>query len=369
MLHDAMLQYYLNLKPESEEWSEFFEFLKGDEEGDLLKNLAFTKSGSRIVCHTLAYSDAKGRRQLLKMYKDTMELLAYDAHGHAVLLTAYDVIDDTKMAAKAIFPELLGPDANAEAQQDKILALASHLTGRIALLYLLAGPAKWLMPDADNALLADIHAIRASTSKKDPETRHSELVGYFAAPVLAAVAARARDFAASSFGCYFVVEALLGAPARADRAAALRAVADVAAGDPVAEGHVAQEAACGRMLKRLVEGGRFDPSTREVVLVGGAPLGFADVLYERIREYIVQWAMGPSSFVVVGLLESAEFGKKDEVLEVLRENKRVLKKAAGEEQVKAVAEKKKKKTKKYKGSGDKGGRGNTGARLLLEKLD
>jgi pumilio family protein 6 len=59
MLHDAMLQYFLNVKPGSEEMTEFIELIKGDEEGDLLKNLAFTTSGARLVCLALAYGTAK----------------------------------------------------------------------------------------------------------------------------------------------------------------------------------------------------------------------------------------------------------------------------------------------------------------------
>ena len=59
MLHDAMLQYMLNIKPDSEDMSAFIELLKGDEEGDLLQNLAFTRSGSRVVCLALAHGSAK----------------------------------------------------------------------------------------------------------------------------------------------------------------------------------------------------------------------------------------------------------------------------------------------------------------------
>ena len=93
MLHDAMLQYYLVVNPGGEEATEFVELLKGDEEGDLLKNLAFTKSGARVVALALANSNAKDRKLLLKTYKNIMQSLAFDTYGHQVLLAAYDVID------------------------------------------------------------------------------------------------------------------------------------------------------------------------------------------------------------------------------------------------------------------------------------
>lgn len=59
MLHDAMWEYFSNVKRGSDEMTEFLEMLKGDEEGDLLKNLAFTPSGSRVVCLALALGTAK----------------------------------------------------------------------------------------------------------------------------------------------------------------------------------------------------------------------------------------------------------------------------------------------------------------------
>ena len=61
MLHDAMLQYFLNIKQDGEEMTEFVELLKSDDDGHLLKNLAFTKSGARVVCLGLAHGSAKVR--------------------------------------------------------------------------------------------------------------------------------------------------------------------------------------------------------------------------------------------------------------------------------------------------------------------
>src|SRR6266516_3463855 len=95
LLHDAMLEYFLNLKVGTEEMTEYIELIKSDDEGDLLKNLAFTKSGSRVTCFALAYGTAKDRKAFLKAYKDTIAHMAGDIHGHQILLTAFEVIDDT----------------------------------------------------------------------------------------------------------------------------------------------------------------------------------------------------------------------------------------------------------------------------------
>ena len=204
MLHDAMLQYFLNLKPGSAEFNESIQMLLDDEEGDCLKNLAFTKSGSRLVCLTVAHASAKDRKLVLRHYKGTIKLLAADQFGHLVLLTAFDVIDDTVMTSKSIIPELLLKDN--ENQNDRIqdlLTLVTDLTSRIPVLYLFnpgASQPKWLLQPYSHAapLLSEIHSIRSITSKKHPETRRIELLKPLSQPLLDLIASHAADLAQST---------------------------------------------------------------------------------------------------------------------------------------------------------------------------
>ena len=378
MLHDAMLQYFLACKPGSSEVTEFLEHLKPDaKEGeepdmDLVKNLAFTKSGSRLVCLAFAHGNAKDRKLLLRAYKDTMELLAFDTHAHHVLLTALSVTDDTKLSSKSVFGELIPQDAPADALHDKILALTTHLDARTVLLYPFAGSAKWLFPDPNATsltLLTEVHAIRASTSKKDPAVRLQELVRTVSAPLLATIATRAPDFATSSFGCQFLTEVLLGA--EGDKAAALAAVADLATGDPRPENeaHIANSAAGCRMLKSLVQGGRFDAKAKKVVPVEPR-LGFAELLWERVNGRAVEWATGPGAFVVVALVEADGWEGEKAVSGALKGQRKALERAAGDRL--GGDDKGAKKGKKRKGGkGEeelKRKKGNAGARLLLQKL-
>jgi len=366
MLHDAMLQYFLTSKSGGEEATDFIELLKGDEEGDLLKNLAFTKSGARLVCLALAYGNAKDRKHILKTYKDTIQTLAYDAHGHQVLLAAYDVIDDTVLTSKAIFPELVGKDATREALQENILAYAMHLNGRIPLLYLFAGKVKWLLPHDDRELLDELHAIRRTTSKKEPETRRKELVRALSAPLLAAIAAQAETLVQTSFGCQFIGEVLLDA--EGEKKEALDAIAGLAKSNVEAF----ESPAAGRMLKTLVLGGRFNAKTKAIDPVD-PPLHFHDMLYAQIEPEVVHWAIGANSFVVVGLLEAEGLSHKEALVKNLRKNKEVLEQAAtrktkAQEALSAadngrIAESKERKSKSHGGDG-----GNKGTKLLLQKL-
>ncbi|KAK3334724.1 armadillo-type protein [Neurospora tetraspora] len=372
MLHDALLQYFLNLNPESDEFKEFFETIKEDETGDLLKNMAFTKSGARLVCLLLAHGTAKDRKQLLKAYKDTYQLMSGDNHAHAIILAAYDLLDDTVLTSKTIFSEILGKDA------EHIAFLANDLNARTTALYLFEGMSKALFPAShatDLEILKEIHEIRTKTSKKDPEVRRKELVTAMSPQLLAAIASSPADLVATSFGCQFVTDVLLSATG--DKKAALEAIASTAGGDPNAEApedayqalppHISTTIHGGRMFKTLISGGRFDKATGSIQKVD-PPLNFADLFYPVIKDYVVQWATGPSSFTALGLLEASDFSSKKELLKTLKSNKKALTKAATE----APAPKKEEteeKPKAKKGKNASAPKGNQGSKLLLEKLE
>lgn len=381
MLHDAMLQCFLNLKAGSEEQTEFVQKIKDDETGDLLKNMAFTKSGSRLACLLLANGNAKDRKQYLRLYKDTFEAMAGDQFGHRVILTAYDVIDDTVLTSKTIFPEVLGKNE----EKHNVIFGANDLNARITLLYPFEGTSKALFPfshQADLDILREIHEIRQSTSKKDSEVRRKELVTAMSPALLEAIATSAKDLISTSFGSQFVADVLLGAVG--DKTSALQAVAEAAAGDPSAsedtEGiyssvyqHPAQTAWAERMYKTLIQGGRFDKATKSIKLVE-PPLDFANILYPVIKDHIVAWSTGRSAFVIVALLESESFSQKEKIRKVLKKHKAELEKAATTPVIKSDAGKdaesqgagKQKKGRQGKKPPSAGG--NSGSRILLEKL-
>jgi pumilio family protein 6 len=394
LLHDAMLQYFLNAKPGTEEITDFIELLKGDEDGDLMKNLAFTRSGSRVVCLALAYGTAKDRKHFLKTYKDTLQMMAADPNGHIVILTAYEVIDDTVLTSKSIFPELLTKDADK--QVENIVFSANDINARTVLLYLFQGRSKSLFPEshsADLEILTEIDSVRTMTSKKRPEIRRNELAKALSPLLLKAIGAGATDLVATSFGCQFITEVLFGA--EGDKSTALAAVAETAAGDPtfvqplvpadkvttgsaVPVSHMAATAYGGKMLKALIAGGRFDSKTKTLVPVVPA-LNFAEVLYPNIKDYIIEWATGSSSFVVLALAESISFSHREEVVQILNDNKNKLQKAAKEEtsEQKTRREEVEQQSKEAEtgGKGKKSKKrfnerevGNKGSALLLEML-
>ncbi|KAM5356097.1 hypothetical protein ACJ41O_002743 [Fusarium nematophilum] len=378
MLHDAMFQYFSNTQPGTEEFSEFVEMVKGDESGDLLKNMAFTRNGAKLTCLLLAYGSSKDRKQILKTYKDTFLLMSGDPFAHLVILTAYDVVDDTKLTAKTIFPELLGEGENLA---QNVVAAANNAFARTTILYLFEGLAKSLFPPSqsfDVELLNEVHEIRKTSSKKDEDIRRNELVAAMSPQLITAIAEVPSELTATAFGCQFVTDVLLSGVG--DKQKALEAIAESASGDPSQEPseddmqpqvHISRTPHGGRMLKSLIQGGKYDKSAGKIIPVD-PPLEFSNILYPIIKEYVLDWAIGPSSFVVVSLLEAGDFSEASTLKKTLKKNKKVLEKAATEEtaEQKAAREAQESAPKGAKKGKKNGGKpvGNAGSRLLLEKL-
>lgn len=375
MLHDAMLQYYLNCKPGSSEAQEFLELLKGEgdkeeKDYDLLKNLAFTASGSYVVCMGLAYGTAKDRRNILRVYKDMAELLEYDEFGHRVLLTACEVVDDTVASSSTVFPKLLVKSTEIpEDVQEMIISLAESKAARIPLLSALAletagsSMPKWLLPPADCELLRDMHAKRTTTSKKDPSVRRKEIIRALSPALLATVTGHAQTLAASTLGSQFLTEVLLAA--EGDNSTAFDAVANLASGDPTTEGHFSQSASAGRMFKTLVQGGHYDATTKQVHKVQSSS-AFCEKLFGQVRGHVLEWATGPGAFVILALTEQDEWSGRKELLKLLKKDKQALQKAIEKAESAAPAQHPNK-------NGEDTGRSSrpalAGMKLLLGKLD
>ncbi|KAL8704379.1 MAG: hypothetical protein Q9201_002448 [Fulgogasparrea decipioides] len=366
MLHDAMLQYLLNISPGSEEMTEFIELLKGDEGGDLLKNLAFTRSGARVVCLALAYGNAKDRKVILRVYKDTFATMAYDTHGHQVILAAYDVIDDTVLTSKSVLPELISKASTDldENQRQYLLDAVTNINARIPILYLFAAKSKAILPSEDMDLLDTIHAIRITTSKKDPITRRKELLAHLSSPLLSLIATDAEILVQSSFGCQFMTEVLLSATG--DREPALKAIIALTRTDVPEVQEALDAPSAGKMLKTLVQGGRYNPKLQKVEHAEPA-LGFHNMLFESLDAggKVLEWATGSNSFIVLAFLEAEGFGHTEVLKRLLRKGRHRLEEVAGGAGPStAEAGDDKKEERKRENSRA----GNRGTLLLLERL-
>ncbi|PHH61845.1 hypothetical protein CDD81_7773 [Ophiocordyceps australis] len=375
MLHDAMLQYFDNTTIGSDEFSEFVEMIKGDESGDLLKNLAFTRSGSRLACLLFAHGSSKDRKVLLKAYKGTFVLMSGDEYAHTVILTAYDVIDDTKLVSKSIIGELLGE--KEEDIANNIVGAVNNPNARTSILYLFEKLSKALFPPShalDLELLKEVHQIRKTSSKKDNDLRRTELIGTWWPHLLSVISKRAPELVSTAFGCQFVTDVLLCDGE--GKTEALEAIAQTASGDGKAE--VAQDNGLarqdmsqlpfvGRMLKSLIQGGKFDKAVGKVVPVEPR-LGFARLLYPVIKEDIMDWATGPSSFVIVAMMEVDDFDEAKSLQKTLGKNKKLLQQAAAEMTAEQQAARQGQEGKASKDTSKKkeAPMGNAGSKILLD---
>lgn len=317
ILHDALWQYWENCVTGGPEEREVMDWLRDDEEGDLIRNLAFTASGERLLCNCLAAGDAKYRRGLLGSLKGHMRLIAGDANGVKVLLTILEVMDDTREVNKTVFKELLGKEMEEQLTKLELLGQVNHLVARMPLLWPFnAIPPKWLITEDDLKLVEEIRTRSKETSKKDPEKRRTELNEALSQPLFDFIAANAAELAETGYGCQFIAEVLLNGIGSKDTA--LGAIAALASGS---SDELLQTPQAGRMLKTLVGGGHFDKASGKIVQVE-PPLGFHDRLYDAItgedQGRIVQWATGPNSFSVLALLEAPDFARAGDLLQFLR---------------------------------------------------
>ncbi|KAL8785226.1 MAG: hypothetical protein Q9213_003495 [Squamulea squamosa] len=359
MLHDAMRQYMLNISTGSAEMTEFIELLKGDEEGDLLKNVAFTKSGAGVVSMALAHGNAKDRKLVLRAYKNLFSQLAFDEHGHQIILTAYDVIDDTVLTSKSIFPELIGKSADLdESQTQALIATVNHKFARIPILYLFANRRESLMDTTEMGLLDTVHSIRTGTSKKDPTTRRKELITHISSPLVSLIAKNAEQLVQSSFGCQFMMEVLPGA--NGDRELALKAIVALTQSEVSEVKEALKTPAAGRLFKTLVQGGPYDIQQQKVRFAEPA-LGFHDMFFAALQtsEQVMEWATSSNSFVILGLLEAEGFENKERLRKTLKNGRERLEKAAGPRSIVPKAEIEEK---------EKSRDGNKGVQLLLENI-
>jgi pumilio family protein 6 len=342
ILHDAMLQYFLNTPVESEKFGDFQKLIIGDkdeEEKDLLRNLAFTESGSELICRVFAHSPAKDRRQVLKMYHEVFEMLAYDKWGHRVLLTILALMDDTREISQRVFSELVllvakkGSTASAPAtpeQVEKITSLALHAAGHVSLLYLFLGTDRKILNPALFTFLEEMQALAktAGTSKKDPAVRRGELGAAISQLCLDTAAANTKLFLDSSFGCLFVSQVLLHG--QGEKQEALQAIANLAGTSDGMTTFYTPHA--GKLVKMLITAGQFDKAQGRVIVVEDLKPFKAQFL-DAIKPNLKDWVLGDGGFVVLNLLHAdwdsnSNGGELKALSKAVEANKKALQKQA-----------------------------------------
>lgn len=147
-----------------------------------------TREGARVAQYCLLYASPKDRKHIVKSFKGFIHSIAKEQYGHAVLLSCFECIDDTVLVGKALITELFKP-ASAEFLVNELLR---DQYGSRVILFLLCGRNKRYQPAYIIKELQETDAIRAETSKKDPESRYAQLLE-FTLPLLIPEVARFAD--------------------------------------------------------------------------------------------------------------------------------------------------------------------------------
>ncbi|KAH8107264.1 ARM repeat-containing protein [Phellopilus nigrolimitatus] len=268
---------------------------------EVLAEMVHTKDGSRVVREFIAQGSAKDRKQVVKVLKPHIERICKDEEAQLVLFTALDVIDDTKLTAKALVAEVTSRAGELYASPQ----------GRRALLYLLIPRVPRHFTPALGARLAETDAARARTSKKDATLRTNELRAAASAPLVALLEdpARAEALVRDPGGSLLVVEVMLYAEGdKAGATAALLGLLDAPYPAPAgAPPHVLDVPHASRAYKTLLQGGHFSQQARVIERAPASAhnaAGFARAWLARVGEARTR-AVGQAggAFVVGALAE------------------------------------------------------------------
>ncbi|KAI8925263.1 armadillo-type protein [Entophlyctis helioformis] len=219
ILHRAVWEYVSHA--ETKVAADMIELLK-----DHLVHILHTRDGARVAQYCLLHASPKDRKHILKSFKGFVHAIAREQYGHAVLITAFETIDDTVIVSKTIVSELLTTAAAAAGtgvggggdSGGVALSISEILRDKYAsrvVLFLLSGRNKRFQPAYLVEELQAMDAVRRSTSKKDDSLRRSQLLEAAAPVLVAAVAEHANELLRDRIGGQVLLEtvAVLGTSA------------------------------------------------------------------------------------------------------------------------------------------------------------
>ncbi|KAK7689468.1 hypothetical protein QCA50_007260 [Cerrena zonata] len=265
---------------------------------DVLAEMVHTKDGSRVVREFIVTGTAKDRKLIVKAIKPHVERMCLDEEAQLVLLSALDIIDDTKLTAKSLVADIVASASK----------LYTSPQGRRSLIYLVSPRTRRHFTPAQISLLAETDPIRAQTSKKDPLLRTQEIRKAGSESLLEWIAEEGVDVLRDPGGSLVVGEIMLYA--EGDKSAAsetlLKAIStpypslDPTIPHPISLPHGS------RIYKLLLQGGHFSQESKTVIRSEHfSPLDFAKKFVEIVgKETTIALAKEDGVFVVASLCET-----------------------------------------------------------------
>ncbi|GME76892.1 unnamed protein product [Ambrosiozyma monospora] len=312
ILHAAMGEYIQIF--EGQEVRDFIEMLQ-----DQVAELVHTPEGCDVACTIIAKATAKERKAILRGLKEHALTLVKNEYGQLVLQVIFMTVDDTVLVNKTFSHEF---------KEDINLIIANKFSRR-PFIYLLNGLDKsYFSP----LVLKDIHKyMEASkeTSKKDQDVRRKEILKNYIPLFYDAINNDPYTILAENMGAQFALELLLNNDfpelVEEPRKKLLSSIIDAIKGDLEKEDHLLSNRFTPRLLKTLIQGGKWNNKEKKVVKVEGLEefigVPFAKQVAEELfddgedKDALKVWiSNNQGAFVIVSLLDSlgkdSNFGKK-----------------------------------------------------------
>lgn len=319
ILHAAMREFVKIAN--DKEISEMIELLN-----EQFAELVHTPEGADVACTLMAKASAKERKSLIKSLKPHTETLLKNEYGNIVFITSLFSVDDTVLMFKSFGPAI----------KESLHELITEKYARRPWLYILLGfDGKYFSPLA----MKDINRyikMSEETSKKPSLQRRHELLNKFAPMFLKCINKHCSEILSENLGCQFISEVLvndelyeqLGENDVEQYTQVIDTIITIFKGDISEEDHPIQRPFSTRLLKALIQGGKWNNKEKKIeplVKVQGLGVEFAARFYDDIIDSsnLLDWINNPnSSFTVVALYEKLK--EHEEGKQFLKDLKQIL---------------------------------------------
>lgn len=319
---------------------EFVQIFEGQEVRDFIDliteqfaELVHTPEGCEVACVVLAKATAKEKKGLLRSLREHAEALATNEHGQMVLQIIFMTVDDIVLIQKTFLSTF----------ENKIDILLINKFSRRPFIYLLNGLDKsYFSP----IVLKDINKyieLSKETSKKPEAERRGQLLKVFLPLFYKSLLDKPYEILNENVGAQFIQELLYNNEfpevSNELRLKAIDVIIDCVRGDLTKEDHLINKAYTSRLLKSLIQGGKWNKETKKIDEIPDINLGleFAKKFVEEIfdsgkdEDVLVSWITNKeSSFVLVSLCDKFKEFPKDktsiEFMKQLKKQKKLIKK-------------------------------------------
>lgn len=276
--------------------------------------LVHTPEGADVACTLIARASAKERKMIIKTLKNHTDSLVKNEYGNIVFITALLCVDDTVLMFKSFGPSV----------KENLKEFVIDKYARRPWLYIMLGlDGKYFAPNVMTELNRYI-ALAEATSKKPALQRRHEHLKRFAPMILKCLSKNCSELLSENLGCQFISETLVNDELfeqldEKDHGSFSQLIDNVIKsfqGDISEEEHPIQSPFSTRLLKSLIQGGKWNNKEKKVEplqKVQGLGADFAARFYKEVigSEKLIEWCNNPnSSFTIVALFETLKDEKE-----------------------------------------------------------